>query len=156
MADAAPRDREPARSVPSMSGAQERRRPRAGVLSLAESPPRSAGPMALGLAAAAIVLWILWSALDVLLLAFAGVLLAVALRGLAGWVSAHSPLSPAWSLAMVVATLAKLFRGRDPVPDELRARLLEPGFARIDVSGLLAADRYALPEEIERASRTPV
>jgi hypothetical protein len=35
------------------------------------------------------------------------------------------------------------------VPDELRARLLQHGFIRIDVSGLLAADRYALPEEIE-------
>jgi hypothetical protein len=48
-----------------------------------------------------------------------------------------------------LALLAEIFRGRDPVPETLRARLLRHGFIRINVSGLLAADRYALPEEIE-------
>lgn len=49
----------------------------------------------------------------------------------------------------LVDLLAEIFRGRDPVPETLRARLLRNGFIRIDMSGLLAGDRYALPEEIE-------
>ena len=37
----------------------------------------------------------------------------------------------------------------DPVPEELRERLRLHGFARIDCTGLLAPDRYVMPEQIE-------
>jgi len=61
---------------------------------------------AVGIAAAVSVgLLFLWFARDVLLLAFAGVLLAVLFRRLATWLSAHTPLSNAWALALVVAAL---------------------------------------------------
>jgi hypothetical protein len=36
----------------------------------------------------------------------------------------------------------------DPVPDPLRQRLLRHGFIRINTSGLFAADRYAMPDQI--------
>jgi predicted PurR-regulated permease PerM len=56
-------------------------------------------------AAVAVVLLFLWYARDVLLLAFAGVLLAVFLRRLATWVSDHTPLSPRWALVLVVLAI---------------------------------------------------
>jgi hypothetical protein len=37
----------------------------------------------------------------------------------------------------------------NPVPEPVRQRLLRQGFIRINTSGLLAADRYALPDQIE-------
>ena len=56
----------------------------------------------------AAMLFVLWYAADVLLLVFAGVLLAVFLRSLSGWLSRRTPLSGAWSVAAVVAALAAL------------------------------------------------
>jgi predicted PurR-regulated permease PerM len=56
---------------------------------------------------AALLLLLLWYAVDVLLLAFAGILLAIFLRGLSDWVSEHTPLSGGWSLAVV--TLGLIF-----------------------------------------------
>lgn len=62
--------------------------------------------VAVGVAAAvALVLLFLWFARDVLLLVFAGALLGVFLRRLATGVSAHTPLSPTWGLAIVVLAL---------------------------------------------------
>lgn len=62
---------------------------------------------------AAVVLGVLFLgyAADVLLLVFAGILLAVFLRGLSGWVSRHTPLSGGLALALVVLVLAGLLAG---------------------------------------------
>ena len=61
---------------------------------------------AVGIAVAAfLVLFVVWRTREVLLLAFGGVLLAVALRGVSEWVRAHSPLSSGWALGVVLVTL---------------------------------------------------
>ena len=52
-----------------------------------------------------LVLLLLWYAVDVLLLVFAGVLLAVFLRGLSDGVSRYARLSEGWSLAAVIITI---------------------------------------------------
>lgn len=36
----------------------------------------------------------------------------------------------------------------DELPEEIRERLLQQGFVRIDSAGLFAADRYVLPDQI--------
>ena len=41
---------------------------------------------------------LLWTAVNVFLLIFAGVLLAVFLRGLSAWVQAYTPWSAEWAL----------------------------------------------------------
>jgi len=46
-----------------------------------------------------------WYASDVLLLIFGGVLMAVFLRGISDFLARHTPLSPRWSLAIVLLTL---------------------------------------------------
>jgi len=38
----------------------------------------------------------------------------------------------------------------DQIPEEVREKLLLQGFVRIDAAGLLNADRYVMPEQIER------
>ena len=38
------------------------------------------------------------------------------------------------------------------IPEPLRARLLRHGFIRIDTTGLFAADRFAMPEQIVSVS----
>jgi predicted PurR-regulated permease PerM len=48
---------------------------------------------------------LLWAVADVFLLIFAGVLVAVFLRGLSQWLSSHTRLSERWSLALVVLAL---------------------------------------------------
>jgi hypothetical protein len=40
----------------------------------------------------------------------------------------------------------------DDVPEELREKLLRNGFVRVDASGLFAADRYVLPDQIASVS----
>lgn len=52
-----------------------------------------------------LVIWIAWNAIDVLLLAFAGVLLAVLLDGLARFVARHTPLRRTWALGLVLLCL---------------------------------------------------
>jgi predicted PurR-regulated permease PerM len=47
----------------------------------------------------------LWYSVKILLLIFAGVLIAILLRGLADWVSERTKLSHAWSLAIVLVVL---------------------------------------------------
>lgn len=54
-------------------------------------------------------LLLLWLASSVFLLAFLGILLAIFLRGISDWICAHTPLSSALSLALVVALLLGLF-----------------------------------------------
>ena len=55
-----------------------------------------------------LALLLLWYAADVLLLAFAGVLLAIFLRGLSDLVSEHTPVPAGWSLWAVVLALTGL------------------------------------------------
>ena len=40
----------------------------------------------------------------------------------------------------------------NPVPEPVRQRLLRQGFIQINTSGILAADRYATPDQIEGVS----
>jgi hypothetical protein len=40
----------------------------------------------------------------------------------------------------------------DQVPETLRERLLRQGFLRIDSTGLFAADRYVMPDQIADVS----
>lgn len=54
------------------------------------------------------LLALLWLAVDVMLLGFAGVLLAVLLRGFANWLARHSRLTGQWSVLAVIVTLALL------------------------------------------------
>ena len=55
-----------------------------------------------------VLLVLLWYIADVLLLAFAGVLLAILLRTPADWLSGNTPLSPGWSLALVILVIMSL------------------------------------------------
>lgn len=56
-----------------------------------------------------VMFWLLWTAVNVFLLIFAGVLLAVFLRGLSARVQAYTSWSAGWALAAVTATLVVLF-----------------------------------------------
>lgn len=67
-----------------------------------------AAAIAIGLLA---LLLFSWYFTQVLLLTFAGILLAVCLRGLAEWLSARSPLSVGWSLAAAILLLCAAFGG---------------------------------------------
>ncbi len=44
----------------------------------------------------------------------------------------------------------------DNLPEELRQRLLNRGFVRMSASGILAADRYLLPDQIDRIENNHV
>jgi predicted PurR-regulated permease PerM len=61
--------------------------------------------------AVVVVLVLLWYAIDVVFLAFIGVLLAILLRAPADWLSRRSGLREGWSLALVGALLAALLIG---------------------------------------------
>src|SRR5918992_1492408 len=64
----------------------------------------------LGITALALLLGVvLWYAVDLFLLVFAGVLFAVFLRGLSDELSQHTPLSDGWSLTVVVFALLAVF-----------------------------------------------
>ncbi|HSH78414.1 MAG TPA: AI-2E family transporter [Herpetosiphonaceae bacterium] len=52
---------------------------------------------------------LVWAVAEVLLLIFAGILVAILLRGLSRLVSDHTPLSEGWSLALVVLALVALW-----------------------------------------------
>lgn len=47
--------------------------------------------------------------------------------------------------------IADAFRS-DDLPEEIRERLLQQGFVRIDAAGLFAADRYVTPDQIMSVS----
>ena len=61
-----------------------------------------------GLAAALVVLWLL---AEVVLMAFAAVLLAIVLRALARQIEAHTPLSSAWALVVAVTAVSAVIAG---------------------------------------------
>lgn len=60
-------------------------------------------------ASTVILLVLIWYLIDVLLLVFAAVLLAILLRTPADWVAAHTRLSPGWALAVVILGIVALF-----------------------------------------------
>lgn len=65
--------------------------------------------IAVGIVALAVLVGsLVWYAADVLMVAFAGVLLAVGLRGLSDWVSQRTRLSPGWALVLVAVALLAL------------------------------------------------
>jgi hypothetical protein len=51
----------------------------------------------------------------------------------------------------LIDVMAKAFTV-DDVPEEVRDRLLQQGFVRIDADGLFQADRYVMPEQIASVS----
>lgn len=53
-----------------------------------------------------VLLFLAWQVIDVLLIVFGGILLAVFLRSLSHWLSQRTPLSEGWSLFLVVLILA--------------------------------------------------
>lgn len=52
----------------------------------------------------------------------------------------------------LVDDIALAFTASDELPDELRQRLLQQGFVRIDANGIFAADRYVTPGQIDSVS----
>lgn len=60
-------------------------------------------------AGVAVALLFLWYATPVLLLIFAGILLAVFLHGISDWIAKHTFLSYGWSLTLVVLDLVAIF-----------------------------------------------
>jgi hypothetical protein len=52
----------------------------------------------------------------------------------------------------LVDDIALAFTASDDLPEEIRQRLLEQGFVRIDANGIFAADRYVTPEQIDSVS----
>lgn len=52
----------------------------------------------------------------------------------------------------LIDNIAEVFAPADQIPDELRDRLLQQGFIRIDSAGLFSADRYVMPDQIMSVS----
>lgn len=118
-------------------------------------------PRTATVAAVVVLLLFAWYARDVLLLAFAGVLVAVLFDRLAAMAAAHSPLSRRWALpvvvVLVIGTLAGVFWWRGPSiaaeTRELRARLpaaaerLEERLARYEL-GRQVVERAPSPREL--------
>ncbi len=55
----------------------------------------------------------------------------------------------------VVDDVASAF-ANDHLPEELRERLMQKGFFRVDTKGLFASDRYVLPDQIGTVSNDEV
>jgi hypothetical protein len=51
----------------------------------------------------------------------------------------------------LIDSLAEVF-SPDEMPEEIRERLLQQGFVRIDANGLFSADRYVTPDQIQGVS----
>jgi hypothetical protein len=47
----------------------------------------------------------------------------------------------------LIDVVARAFRA-DEIPEEVRERLLQQGFVRIDAEGLFAGERYVMPDQI--------
>jgi hypothetical protein len=60
--------------------------------------------------------------------------------------------SPSSSESSLIEDFAKATVPQDQLPETLRQRLLRQGFLRIDSTGLFAADRYVMPDQIESVS----
>jgi predicted PurR-regulated permease PerM len=57
------------------------------------------------LTAATLLVILIWQTLDIFMLLFAGILLAVFLTGISGWIRERTPLSHLWALALVTLLL---------------------------------------------------
>lgn len=51
---------------------------------------------------------------------------------------------------LVTNVARAVFDDNDDLPEEMRQRLLNNGYIRLDTAGLFASDRYILPEQIAR------
>lgn len=56
----------------------------------------------------------------------------------------------------LVDNIAEGIFGADDLPEEMRARLVNHGYIRIDAANLFGSDRYALPEQIDRVQNDHV
>lgn len=86
-----------------------------------------------------LLLLLLWYAMDVLLLGFAGVLVAIFLRGVSDWVSGRTHLSGGWSLALVTLSLLSILG--------IGIWLLAP-----DVAGQIDELQKSLPQSVRHLS----
>jgi hypothetical protein len=59
-----------------------------------------------------------------------------------------TPSASGSSETSLLEDFAKAISPNEPVPEELRERLLRRGFVRIDCTGIFTADRYAMPDQI--------
>ena len=59
---------------------------------------------------------------------------------------------PSFPEDKLVEDVAEAFVGVDDIPEEMRKRLLNEGFIRINTSGLFTSDRFAMTDEIERVA----
>jgi hypothetical protein len=60
--------------------------------------------------------------------------------------------SPGGHEGSLIKDFAKAIAAGDEMPEPLRQRLLRHGFIRIDSTGLFAADRYVMPDQIADVS----
>ncbi len=114
----------------------------------------------------------LWRIADVLLLAFAGVLIAVFLRGLAGYLAERSPLTIKWAFAVVLAVVLLVigafawFSGpriaeqfgqfTQELPqsvDTLKSRLREYAWGQYIVQYMSASKAKVLPQGLDAISK---
>ncbi|HXG83002.1 MAG TPA: hypothetical protein VNI84_03150, partial [Pyrinomonadaceae bacterium] len=56
----------------------------------------------------ALLLFVLWQGAEIVLLVFAGLLLAIFLRSLSGFIKRYTPLSENWSLTVVLLAIVAL------------------------------------------------
>lgn len=114
----------------------------------------SAATVFVALASVALALWMLGHVIEAVLLAFAGVLLGLFLRGVGAWLSARVGLRPAWgvaasALALLAAFVAAFWLAADPVAQQ--AEQLAQAIPRSldglrDVLGEHAWGRHVLDE----------
>ena len=64
--------------------------------------------------------------------------------------------SPGGHESSLLEDFAKAIAAGDEMPEPLRQRLLRHGFIRIDSTGLFAADRYVMPDQIAGVSEDRV
>jgi hypothetical protein len=64
--------------------------------------------------------------------------------------------SPGGYESSLLEDFAKAIAAGDEMPEPLRQRLLRHGFIRIDSTGLFAADRYVMPDQIADVSEDRV
>jgi hypothetical protein len=64
--------------------------------------------------------------------------------------------SPGRGESSLIDDVATAIFPSDQVPETLRQRLLRQGFMRIDSTGLFAADRYVMPDQIADVSEDRV
>ena len=108
------------------------------------------------LVALAVALLILWLLAEVVLIAFAAVLLAIVLRALARRIEAHTPLSSAWSLVVAVCVVGAMIAafvlllgtqiyGQGAALIERLPQLIDKVAARLQIASVPELVRDGLP-----------